>query len=751
METTYQIAIAGRVQGVGFRPFIYRLANQLNLNGFVSNDELGVIIIVQGNQEKIISFYQEIEKQKPKSAQIYSSKLIELIEEKKYNSFIIKPTEDNITINLPLTPEFALCKNCKTEILNPLNPRYFYPFTTCTECGPRYSITKRFPFERENTSMNEFQMCENCLHEYENPSDIRFHSQTNSCPKCGIQIKLTDNEDNSMHGNNKQLFEQLCEKLAQGLIVAVKNTAGYLLLCDATNKKTVQALRIRKKRPTKPFAVLFPNFEQIDTYLVCSKIEKEQLNSIESPIVILNIKNQLDLAQNDISPNLDTIGAMLPNSGTLFLLSTLYNKPLIATSGNFHGSPICATEEEAKAILKPIADYFFHNTIEIQHPQDDSVVKFSAKNQQKIILRRSRGFAPNILLNYQKSTNQKLLSLGGDLKNTISIMPNNYCYTSEYIGDLSNYETYNRFIKTINNYKTLFDFNPDIILCDKHPNYESNKAVIEIITENKKVEIVKIQHHEAHFAAILGEKELWKNKEKILGVIWDGIGFGTENEIFGGEFFEFYAKKITRIGHLEYFSWVLADKMSGNPKIAALSISENATYFHNYFDSNELTIYTKLIEKATIKTSSMGRFFDAVAFVLGFEKPISFEGEAGMYIENLAQKEFNKQDFKLQDYLKNEKITNQVPTKKLLLKIVNEVECNVTISRIALNFHYTLVKCIEKIAIFSNVKEIAFSGGVFQNSVLVDLLINTLQSKYKLYFHEILSPNDENISVGQLE
>lgn len=733
------------MQGVGFRPFVFNLAVKRHLKGYVSNDEFGVIILVQGPSEWVADFCKSIERHAPKSAQIHSIQLVEVAINEHFDSFFIKPTEENIVVDLPLTPDFAICDSCSTEILDPKNSRYFYPFTTCTQCGPRYSITQKFPFERENTSVNAFEMCPNCQAEYTNPSDIRFHSQTNSCAHCGIKISFTDNSGKAFSGSNQQIFEAISERLNEGAIVAVKNTAGYLLLCDATNPEAVQKLRNRKKRPTKPFAVLFPNFAQLSSYLHCSAIEEACLKATEAPIVILNVKQQSNLALEQIAPNIETIGAMVPNSGTLLLLSHVFNKPLVATSGNFHGAPICSDEVEAITLLKPIADYFLHNNLQIQHPQDDSVIKFSSQNQQKIVLRRSRGVAPNYSFEQPKTNSQKLLCLGGDLKNTITMVPNNQCYVSEYIGDLGNYETYNRFDSTLKRYQTIFSFSPDVVVVDQHPSYENHK-MIAAFSESA---IVKVQHHEAHFAAILGEKNLWSSEKKIMGIVWDGIGFGSENEIFGGEFFEYQDRKITRIGHLDYFSWILGDKMSKNPKISALSISENAAFFQDCFDENEWKVYTKLIETTSIKTSSVGRLFDAVAFVLGFQAPISFEGEAGMYVEKLAQKALDNH-YLPKDYLESDLISNAIPTKKLLQYIINEVQNKVTIEEIALNFHFTLVKGIEKIAAFSKVEELAFSGGVFQNSVLIDLIINYLQSKYKLHFHEILSPNDENISFGQL-
>lgn len=783
---TTEIHISGRVQGVGFRPFIFNLAEEFQLKGYVSNDELGVIIVCQGENSE--QFFKEIHHRKPKSSEIIFSEIKEIETTKIFENFFIKPTEKNIVVDIPLTPDFASCESCETELFDEKNPRYFYPFTTCTQCGPRYSITKKFPFERENTAIEVFKMCPNCLEEYKNPDDVRFHSQTNSCPNCGIQIWLKDNQGNEFKGSNKEIFEKLAEELSKGKIIALKNTAGYLLMCDATNSEAVSGLRKRKRRPTKPFAVLFSGISIMQEYLEISELQIQHFKSSESPIIVTKIKDQKKLAIDEISPNMNTIGAMFPYSGTLKLISKTFGKPLIATSGNFHGSPICSTTEEAEQILGKIADYFLHNTLEIQHPQDDSVIKFSSKHQQKLVFRRSRGFAPNYFfaeelseLNKEKN---KILCLGGDLKNTFAVVPNNHVYISEYIGDLANFETYERFENTVKSYQKIFNFQPEIILKDLHPKYENQNIISKFSKKSaqfaQSARVEEIQHHKAHFASILGEKKLWK-KDKVLGVIWDGIGFGTSTEIWGGEFFLFENKKIKRIAQLENFAWILGDKMSKSPKISALSIflnSEedshevatinsigqspmsneaeiceapkvrNQNYLNQFFDENEWKIYTNLINKSEVKTSSMGRFFDAVSFILGFEKPIFFEGESAMWLEKISQEAFEN-NIKIIDYLEEEKFEN-IPTKKLFSRILKEKMSGKNAGEIGLNFHYTLIKAIKKIAEKNNVKELAFSGGVWQNALLVDLAIDVLGEKFTLHFHEKLSPNDENISFGQL-
>lgn len=710
---------------------------------------MGVIIVAQGENSE--PFFNEIHQRKPKSSEITFSEIKEIKTTEMFDEFFIKPTEKDIVVDIPLTPDFATCESCGKEILDETNPRYFYPFTTCTQCGPRYSVTKKFPFERENTAIDEFKMCPNCNAEYQNPEDVRFHSQTNSCPYCGITIELKDNLGNSYGNSNQEVFEILAQKLAEGKIIALKNTAGYLLICDATQAIAVAELRKRKRRPTKPFAVLFSGIEQMQSYLEISAKQIKHFTSTESPIIVTEIKEGKDLAMDIIAPNMDTIGAMYPYSGTLLLVSKLFGKPIVATSGNFHGSPICSTQKEAEEILGNIADFFLHNTLAIQHPQDDSVVRFTPKHQQKIIFRRSRGFAPNYFFAEELATHNpkknKILSLGGDLKNTFAIVPNNHVYISEYIGDLANYETYQRFQSTVVSYQNIFNFSPEIILKDLHPKYE-NQQIISLFSGAVSKEI---QHHKAHFASILGERKKW-GSDNVLGVIWDGIGYGTAMEIWGGEFFTLKDQRIERVAQLENFTWVLGDKMSKTPKISALSISGNHKDLQEFFDENEWKLYTQFIEKSAIKTSSMGRFFDAVSFILGYTQPLYFEGEPAMWLEKIAQKEWrirNYETINLIDYLHKMPAGN-IPTQKLFLQLLQEKKAGKSAGEIGLNFHYTLIKAIEKIAQRFAVKELAFSGGVWQNALLVDLAIGFLGTEFELHFHEKLSPNDENISFGQL-
>lgn len=741
-----EIHIFGRVQGVGFRPFIFNLAQRFHLQGTVSNDGVGVFIQIKGAENDVENFIRQIPLECPTNAIIESIQVNDASEFFNAEDFKIIFSNVNKKIDLPLTPDFALCSACAAEMLDKNNRRYFYPFTTCTHCGPRYAVTRRFPFERENTALAGFPMCPDCQKEYTSPENRRFHSQTNTCARCGIHIQLKSRNGAVFEGDNETVFKKMAALLAEGKILALKNIAGYLLLCDAANAAAVQELRKRKRRPYKPFAVLFHNIASVEKYLSVKEIERNALCSSVAPIVLLPIKQINDLAKNEIAPGLNNIGAMLPNSGMLFLLSYVFQKPLIATSGNLHGSPLCANAADAELHLRDIADYFLHHDLPVLHPQDDSVMRFSRETNTPVLLRRGRGLAPNAPA-VRLSADEKILCLGGDLKSTISFLPNHYCYNSEYLGDLSNYDTYLRYQKTVNSYCEIFACKPQIIIHDAHPQYE-NRQILDEFPYAKKIAVL---HHQAHFAAILGEHKLWNNEHPIMGVVWDGTGYGAPNEIHGGEFFIYHQKKIKRVAHLENYAWILADKMAQTPKIAALAASGGDERLRNYFTDTEWKLYTRLIAQEKTRTSSMGRIFDATAFLLGFRRENSFEGEAAMYLETLAE-DFHQQNPNVQgkDFLENENIIDVVPVKKLIRQMIATAEMPDKWAATAFHFHYTLVKCIEKVAQHQHCRHLAFSGGVFQNALLVDLLVRHLSKDFHLYFHRQLSPNDENISFGQL-
>ena len=746
MLKTYKIVITGQVQGVGFRPFVYVLAEQFSLTGTVSNNEEGVIIYVSGLKNNILLFYNSLIDNPPKVSKINNHSIIE-IDAKGYKDFQIIPSQKNSKLNLQLTPDFAICDDCKNEISDENNRRYHYHFTTCVNCGPRWAITNTFPFERNHTSIDEFLMCHECKDEYTNPINRRFHSQTNSCSACGISIILTHADGVLLKTHKNDVFKRIAALLKEGEIIAIKNTSGYLLCCDATNKTVVQKLRLKKNRPHKPFAILYPSLVLLKQHLDITNEQQETLTSTKRPIVIIQKTNfKGNLALTEIAPSLNQLGVMLPYSGILQLLASELAMPIVATSGNLHGSPIISNNEESIEVLSEIADYFLHHNLKIVNPQDDSVIKFSTKFNQEVLFRRSRGYAPNY---FGKNLigDEKIMAMGGHLKSTIAYLPNDYLYISQYLGNLDNYDVYNRFTQTAQKFISLFEQKPDVILIDKHPAYQSTQYGVELSKELQ-VQLYKIQHHKAHFASVLGEHDLFDTDDSILGVVWDGTGYGDDGQIWGGEFFCYQSNKMERLSYFEYFDWLAGDKMAKEPKLSLLSLSDEnmQSVLNEKFSKEELAIYQSIKKVNKLKTSSVGRLFDAVASLLNICDTNTYEGEAAILLENQII------DYDLDICKSYCTVSNDdtIPTKLLLKNLYIDLKDGEDKETVIINFLYTLASIIYQAANRKSIKEIAFSGGVFQNTVLIDMLKEMAQNKYKLYFNRNLAPNDENISYGQI-
>ena len=746
MHNTYKILISGQVQGVGFRPYIYNLAKSFSLKGSVSNNKNGVVVFVQGSEQSVKNFYHKLIHFPPPVSKIKNNSISQ-IEFVKFEGFNIIPSKKEGQLNLILTPDFAICDDCKEDIKNDKNKRYKYPFTTCVNCGPRWAITNTFPFERNHTSIDEFPMCDDCIKEYKNPEDRRFHSQTNTCQTCGIELILVDKSGKKVVTTNEDLFKVVAELLQNGSIIAIKNTSGYLLCCNAENREVVQQLRVKKKRPHKPFAVLYPSMELLKKELTISSKQEKSLNSVERPINIINFKDykgNIDITS--VAPGLSQLGVMLPYSGILELLANELSFPIVATSGNIHGSPIISENDEAFEKLNPVADYFLQHNLKIVHPQDDSVVKFSKKFGHEILFRRSRGYAPNVF-NTSIDSNKKIMALGAHIKSTIAYVPNSYMYLSQYLGNLDSYDVYNRFIQVSQDFMDVFEHRPEILLVDAHSGYQSTMYGEELSIEFN-IELYKIQHHKAHFAAVLAEHNLFDTKEPVLGVIWDGTGYGDDGHIWGGEFFEYDARHIKRVSHFEYFDWLAGDKMALELRLSLFSLADfqMQNLIAEKFQSHEVTIYNSLKKQSKLKTSSVGRLFDAVASLLGICDLNTYEGEAAILLENYVT-DYNLDSCSLYcSVLKD----GTISTKDMLYRIFLDYNSGNSKEKIIINFFYTLASIIFQTAKKYQYKKIAFSGGVFQNSILIDMIKELGDVKYKLYFNINLAPNDENISYGQI-
>lgn len=741
-HSTYKIVVNGRVQGVGFRPFVYHIATQLSLRGTVSNNENGVVVYINADIDTASQFLEILKTKKPTVSEITETSITAVVH-KAYKDFRIVLSENQHQIKIPLTPDFAVCNQCKSEISDPENRRFNYAFTTCVHCGPRYAVTQKYPFERHYTSVSKFEMCRECREEYETPTNRRFHSQTNSCPTCGIILKFVDAKGKEIIENQWEIIKEVAAVIRQGKIVALKNTNGYLLCCDAANSEAIIRLREKKQRPSKPFAVLYPNMAAIEKEFQVSPAEKEALQSTVAPIVILENSEHISIASNAIAPRIHQTGVMLPSSALLQLVVNELQYPIVSTSGNLHGSPIISTAENAQKVLGKVTDYIVHHNLDIEFPQDDSVLRFVG--DIPIVLRRSRGMAPSFL-QFSLKNDETVLSMGSHLKSTFTWVPNGHIYTSQYFGNLDSYEVSQRYENTIKRYFELFSAEPKSILVDAHPQYRSTILGNEI-SEVFKAQIVSIQHHKAHFASVLGEHGLFNSGEKILGVVWDGTGLGDDQEIWGGEFFVYQYQTMDRFMHFEYFDWIARDKMAKEPRLSLLSLLDEADRKHirNKFSATEWKVYNKMLASNTLKTSSVGRLFDAVASVLDLADHNSYEAEAGLLLENCAS-QYLEDDYL--DFLEGE---TMLSSKAVVKNILEAKSTGVSKPHLSASFIYTLAKSILRVCMQTDLKIVACSGGVFQNSILVRMLSKMLEEhEIVLKINRKLSTNDENISFGQV-
>ena len=752
---TYHIHINGIVQGVGFRPFVYQLATEMQLNGYVKNGSDGVHVFFNTVEEHANLFFKKIKQEAPVRSKIIFSSLHKTAAEIFDNFSIVVSDGGGGKKQVLLSPDVALCVNCKSELHDKNNRRFRYPFITCTQCGPRYSIINSLPYERHGTSMLKFTQCKSCFEEYNTVTDQRFFSQTNSCNNCGIEISIQGNDLSILTSNSEEVLSHIKNFLQQGKILAVKSMGGYLILCDAANEKAIQLLRSRKCRPSKPFAILYPTIEKVNTSFKLSKQEKDLLESAAAPIVLLYPKQETynNVASKDLAPGLNRLGIMLPCSPLLALIATDFSKPLIATSANLSGSPIIYKDKDALEYLFEIADYVVSNNRDIIIPQDDSVVLVSQYLNKQIILRRSRGYAP-AFLNYKLLTNRCILSTGAFLKSSFTLSVNGNVFVSQFLGSGESYESQQMYKDTFEHWLKLYAIQSAIIIADKHPNYFSHQYAIEL-AQRFGMELKLVQHHEAHFAALLAEHNLLHDTEAVLGIIWDGTGLGTDGNIWGGEFFKYENNELLRCYHFDYFPAIAGDKLALEPRMAALCATSDCwpepDKLQEKFSESEWNTYQTLIKNTSLFSSSVGRLFDAVASLLDLCDKQTYEGEAAMFLQVFAESYVEKNGFAMDDsYFKAGAHYYRIPTATLMQGILMDIKKGKAKEYIAAKFHYSLVCLVDIVAKNINVEKICFSGGVFQNALLVDWIQKKYGGQYQLFFHQNLPPNDENISFGQM-
>ena len=750
----YKIHITGAVQGVGFRPFIYNLANTLQLKGTVLNSAEGVIIEAYGEEQDINTFIGEIKTNKPPVSFIKEIKLSAEETDTIPVSFEIIHSDSAGNPSAYILPDIAVCKDCLKEIFNSSDRRYLYPFTNCTNCGPRYTIIEKLPYDRQNTTMRNFIMCEDCRKEYENPSDRRFHAQPNACPVCGPQVSLWNKSGEVISAGNEALLIT-SEKILNGNIVAVKGLGGFHLFVNALDDNAVELLRKRKNREEKPFAMMFKDLNMVEKYCYAAENEIKSLTSVSSPIVLLRKKNTAGISDkiNGINSGNPCYGVLLPYTPLHHILMNYLNVPVIATSGNLSDEPICIDEYEALDRLKDIADLFLVHNRPILRYVDDSIVRFVLN--EEMILRRSRGYAPIPLIT-EINSDTDMFSAGAHLKNTFAVKKKEEIFISQHIGDLENLQSINAFTKTIDDLTRIYKVKPLKISCDMHPDYESTKYAEQYGTGN--IKLYKVQHHVAHIFSCKAENNI---ELPFLGVAWDGTGYGTDGNIWGSEFFTVDETGINRIAHLKYF------RLPGGEEAIKKIYRISASLLYETDDYNEaenlfnkiLSDYSPkefdLIKNMLVKninsplTSSMGRLFDAVSAILNIKTESRFEGQAAMELE-FAIGGFSTEkyyQFEISE-INGKYIINWIP---LIKAILDDLKTKTAVPEISAKFHNTLTEIILRIAGIINFNRIALSGGCFQNTYLLEHTIEKLKNNgFELFRQKKIPVNDGGISLGQI-
>ncbi len=752
---TYHIHLAGIVQGVGFRPFVYQLASAERLKGYVCNSGDGLHFCFNASKEKADDILRKVIAAAPPRAQIERFSL-ERTADEFFTSFQILESRGAKDIQSPLTPDFALCNECRKELHDPLNRRYRYPFITCTQCGPRYSITQQLPFDRIHTSMSAFRMCDECQKEYQNVNDRRHYSQTNSCRSCGIQTTAFNDQKLKVAEGHEDCLLLALQHLQEGKIVAVKGTGGYLLLADATREQAVLRLRARKHRPSKPFAVLCRDEAMVNELSAISTEEKRWLTGVAAPVVLATANRDIRkyIAFDAVAPGLNTIGVMIPSMPLLELISSDFGKPLVCTSGNISGSPVIFKDREAIEVFSNIADLVITHNREIVSPGDDSVIRITQPSNRVMVLRRSRGLSPS-WFSYIPIHLRTVLATGAMMKSSITIQHELNFSISQYLGSTDTLEAQGIYRQTLAHLTNAMNCAPTVVIADKHPEYFSTTFAKEYAAQHQ-CEFLSVQHHKAHFAAILAEHDLVHVHEPVLGVIWDGLGWGDDGQLWGGEFFRYQHYQMEHCYHIDAFPWLLGDKMSREPRLSALSICHSLPgaekFLRNKFSETEWHVYTGLLgQPLSLFSHSMGRVFDALAALLDLCNRQSYEGEAALLLEQLANDYWQKQNRSMQDgYLGDEANAYGLPVYSLFSSILKDLSEGVESSCIAARFHWSLAQMIRNTAQHYRIRKIAFSGGVFQNALLAEMISCLMADEYELFFHQALPPNDENISFGQL-
>ena len=741
-----RVFVRGAVQGVGFRPFVFRLATELGLNGWVNNSPQGVTIEVEGAPSQLNRFIFRLSDDTPPRAFIQSLESTHL-EPVGYSGFEIRQSEDSGSKTAVVLPDIAACPDCLAEIIDPLNRRYRYPFTNCTNCGPRYSIIEALPYDRANTSMRRFEMCADCRAEYDDPLDRRFHAQPNACAVCGPHIELWD-ASGGLKASRDEALMAAVEAIREGKIVAVKGLGGFHLVVDAQNASAVEELRRRKRREEKPLALMFPDLESIEAECSVDELETRLLLSPEAPIVLLRKKDD-DIASvaPSVAPGNPYLGVMMPYTPLHHLLLRELGFPIVATSGNISDEPICIDETEALDRLEGIADLFLVHDRPIVRPVDDSIVRVMMGRE--MILRRSRGFAP--LPVHIKLDTGPALAVGAHLKNAVAIASGQEVFISQHIGDLETAQAFRGFRDVIESLENLYETEPQMVVCDQHPDYLSTTWARDL-----DIPCLSVQHHYAHVLSCMAENEV---ERPALGIAWDGTGYGPDGTIWGGEFLRIGEEGFDRIAHFRTFRLPGGEKAAREPRRSALGLLYEI-YGEKLFDMRELFPVLAFMPSElknigrmfavglnSPRTSSVGRLFDAVASIVGLSERIRFEGQAAMQLEFLADPE-EIETYRLEMSVGTPSVVDWEP---MIREIIKDDQIGTSAASIAAKFHNTLIDSIVRVAVIAGESSVVLSGGCFQNKYLTEGAIKRLRHNgFKVYWHQRVPTNDGGIALGQI-
>uniref|UniRef100_UPI000CD8E53B carbamoyltransferase HypF n=1 Tax=Campylobacter concisus TaxID=199 RepID=UPI000CD8E53B len=723
--------IKGLVQGVGFRPFVYTLADKFKLVGEIYNDDEGVKLNFSGEEASFLAFEKELYEKLPALARIDELKKFKI--DKIYEKLEIVASK-SATKQAPILPDYALCDDCLREFYDPTNPRYKYPFINCTNCGPRFSIIKALPYDRVNTTMSEFKMCDFCGGEYKDPLNRRYHAEPISCPNCGPKLYLKDKFGKVLASEN-EAAKEAARLINEGKILAIKGLGGFHLVCDATNETAVCELRARKHRPSKPFALMSKNLENVREIAQISEAEAKLLSSNLKPIVLLEAKSGSNIAKS-VAPNLNKLGVMLAFSGIHLLLFDYLEHDIIATSANISGEVVIKDESELREKLGGVIDFYLDHDREIYSPSDDSIA-FCVEDEV-IFTRTSRGLNPNFIhTNFkQKGT---FLALGAELKSSFCIYKDGLLMVSPYIGDLKNVATFDRFKDIFTLFETTYDLKIDKVIADLHPNFLNTKWA-----KDQGFELIHLQHHYAHLLSVIFENDL-PDKE-YLGFCFDGTGYGEDGKIWGGEVFRLDKNSHKRVCHFDEFSLFGGENSIKNIYLIAYSIilkyeleNEGRKFLVN-FDEKVLRNFKMMEQKGLnlVKTSSVGRIFDAFGAIICGISHSSFEGESGMRLEALYDKNLDA----CYKFSLNDGVIGFKEAFKSALKDEPRVAATAFINGMA-----DIIFEISK----NEKKEILLSGGVFQNKTLLELIYKKFtEANLKFHINKKFCSNDSNVNLGQI-